>query len=214
MTQRKQAQAAWHFLALSDLTERLETTEHGLSDAEAAARLGEYGPNKLPQKPPAAMWQIVLRQFRSPLIYILALAAVVSVAIGDVKDAGFIAGVLVLNAIIGAYQEWKAEQSSHALRKLLQIRASVHREGDVREVNAEEVVPGDVVWLESGNRVPADIRLLSAHGLEIDESLLTGESLPVLKAPAWVGVESTPVADRLNMSYAGSIVTMNISGIE
>lgn len=204
--QRKQTEAAWHFLALGDLTQRLDATEHGLSEGEAAARLTEYGPNKLPQKPPAALWQIVVRQFRSPLIYILALAAVGSVAIGDVKDAAFIAGVLVLNALIGAYQEWRADQSSHALQQLLQIRAAVHRDGDVRELNAEEVVPGDVVWLESGNRVPADIRLLSAHSLEVDESLLTGESLPVLKNPAWMGVEATPVADRLNMSYAGSIV--------
>ena len=93
----------------------------------------------------------------------------------------------MLNAVIGAYQEWKAEQSSHALKKLLQIRASVHRDGEVRDVSAEAVVPGDVVWLESGNRVPADIRLLSAHGLESDESLLTGESLPVLKDPSLDG---------------------------
>ena len=151
--------------------------------------------------------QLCCAQFRGPLIYILGLAAIVSLAIGDVKDASFIAGVLVLNAMIGAYQEWKAEQSSHALRKLLQIRASVHRDGEVREVKAEEVVPGDIVWLESGNRVPADIRLLTAHGLESDESLLTGESMPVLKDPIWEGADATPMADRLNMTYAGSIVT-------
>lgn len=206
MNRRQPAAAAWHSLGLADVCQQLDASEHGFGEDEANARLGEYGPNKLPQKPPTALWQIVLRQFTSPLIYILALAAVVSVAIGDTKDAAFIAGVLVLNAVIGAYQEWKAEQSSQALRKLLQIRASVHRDGEVREINAEDVVPGDVVWLESGNRVPADIRLLTAHGLEADESLLTGESLPVLKDPAWSGAESTPVADRQNMSYAGSIV--------
>ncbi|HUS38264.1 MAG TPA: HAD-IC family P-type ATPase, partial [Pirellulales bacterium] len=207
MTQRKQPIPVWHSLALADVSKQLDASERGLSEDEANVRLSEYGPNKLPQKPPAALWQIVLRQFTSPLIYILVLAAVVSVAIGDVKDAAFIAGVLVLNAVIGAYQEWKAEQSSHALRKLLQIRASVHRDGEVREINAEDVVPGDIVLLESGNRVPADIRLLSAHGLEVDESLLTGESLPVLKDPAWDGAETIPVADRLNMAYAGAIAT-------
>ncbi len=206
MTDRKQPSAAWHALEMTEVCKYLDASEHGLSDGEAAARLTEYGPNKLPQKPPTRLWAIVLRQFRSPLIYILALAAIVSMAIGDVKDAAFIAGVLALNAVIGAYQEWKAEQSSHALRKLLQIRASVYRDGDVRDVSAEAVVPGDVVWLESGNRVPADIRLLTAHGLESDESLLTGESLPVFKDPAWRDVEATPVADRLNMAYAGSIV--------
>ncbi len=206
MSHRKQVIAAWHSLGLAEISQQLDATETGLSDTAAAARLKEYGPNQLPQRPPTPLWAIVARQFRSPLIYILGLAAVVSVALGDVKDAGFIAGVLVLNAVIGAYQEWKAEQSTHALRKLLQIRASVVRDGEVREITAENVVPGDVVWLESGNRVPADIRLVSAHGLESDESLLTGESLPVLKDPAWVGAEAVPVADRLNMAYAGSIV--------
>lgn len=207
MKKGSQNVAAWHALGIKELLTRLEANEHGLSDAEAASRLTRFGPNHLPQKPPTPLWGIVLRQFRSPLIYILALAAIVSATMGDWKDAGFIAGVLVLNAVIGSYQEWKAEQSSHALKKLLQIRASVHRDGEVREVNAEEVVPGDVVWMESGNRVPADIRLLTAHGLESDESLLTGESLPVQKDPAWMGSESTIVADRLNMTYAGSIVT-------
>lgn len=185
MNPTTQELTAWHAISVDELSKQLAANEHGLSEREAASRLAKYGPNHLPQKPPVPLWLIVLRQFRSPLIYILGVAAVVSAAMGDVKDAGFIAGVLVLNAVIGAYQEWKAEQSSHALKKLLRIRASVHRGGEVREVKAEQVVPGDVVWLESGNRVPADIRLLSTHGLEVDESLLTGESLPVLKDVAW-----------------------------
>lgn len=197
----------WHTVELSTLRGKLNATDHGLSDSEAEARLREFGPNKLPEQPPPALWQIVLRQFYSPLIYILLLAAVVSALIGDLKDAGFIAAVLVLNAVIGSYQEWKAEQSSLALRQLLQIRASVQRDGEVREVPAEQVVPGDVVLLESGNRVPADLRMLSAHGLEVDESLLTGESLPVTKDPTWEGPENAPVGDRANMAFAGSIVT-------
>lgn len=207
MTHRKQKILPWHVMGLVDVSAELDATDMGLSQAGASAKLAEYGPNILPEKPPTAVWAIVIRQFRSPLIYILGLAAAVSVALGDHKDAGFIAGVLILNAVIGAFQEWKAEKSSHALRKLLQIRASVVRDGEVGELSAEEVVPGDVVWLESGNRVPADIRLVSAHGLESDESLLTGESLPVLKDAAWEGTEATPVSDRLNMAYAGSIVT-------
>lgn len=207
MSQQKQLTAAWHTLALADVSQQLNASEHGLSEDEAHVRLNKHGPNTLPHAPPTALWQIILRQFRSPLIYILAIAAIVSLAMGDFKDAGFIAGVLVLNAIIGSWQEWKAEKSSHALRRLLQIRAAVLRDGEVREINAEQVVPGDVVWLESGNRVPADMRLLSAHGLEIDESLLTGESLPVHKDPTWTGEAETVVADRLNMAYAGSVTT-------
>jgi len=205
--ERTQPHLPWHTVELSALHESLNATQNGLTDAEAQARLREYGPNKLPQQPPPALWQIVLRQFYSPLIYILLIAAVVSVFIGDLKDAGFIAAVLVLNAVIGSYQEWKAEQSTLALRKLLQIRAVVQRDGEVRDIAADEVVPGDVVWLESGNRVPADLRLLTAQGLEVDESLLTGESLPVTKDPTWTGPANAPVGDRANMSFAGSIVT-------
>lgn len=206
MTYRKQARAPWHYLALNDLKHQLNAPDNGLSAVEAASRLAEYGPNQLPQQPSVPLYTIVLRQFQSPLIYVLALAAIVSFATGDVKDAAFIAGVLVLNAVIGTYQEWKAEQSSGALRKLLQIRASVRRNGEVCEIGAEELVPGDLVLLESGNRVPADIRLLTAHALELDESLLTGESVPVLKDPAWWGTETTQATDQLNMAYAGSVV--------
>lgn len=204
VTERK---LVWHAADLPTVFQALNASASGLAEGDALARLQKHGPNKLPRRPPPPLWQIILRQFRNPLIYILLLAAAVSMAVGDVKDAGFIVLVLAINAGIGSYQEWRAEQSSHALQKLLQIRASVQRSGEVREINAEEVVPGDVVWLESGNRVPADIRLLMCHGLEVDESLLTGESLPVHKDPSWVGDEPIPLADHLNMVYAGAIVT-------
>lgn len=194
-------------MGLPGLLEQLNAHEKGLTDGEVRSRLAEYGPNRLPEEKPPTWWQIALRQFLSPLIYILVVAAVISLLVGDYKDAAFIAAVLLINAVIGSYQEWRAEKSSHALRKLLQIRASVERNGRILEVPAENVVPGDIVWLESGNRVPADIRLLSAHGLEIDESLLTGESVPVTKDPAWKGTENAPVGDRANMGFAGSIVT-------
>ena len=200
------ANGPWHAQELGSVWCALDSTEQGLTKAEAHARLERCGPNRLPQQPPPAWWQILLRQFQSPLIYILLAAAVVAVVVGDFKDAGFIAAVLAINALIGGYQEWRAEQSTRALQQLLHIRASVVRDGVVREVDAEEIVPGDVVWLESGNRVPADLRLISAHGFEVDESLLTGESLAVTKDAAWTGAESTPVADRLNLAYAASIV--------
>ncbi len=197
----------WHALPMPPLLEQLGATDRGLTAAEAAARLARHGPNTLPSRPPPSPAQITLRQFQSPLIYILLIAAVVSAITGDLKDAGFIAAVLVLNALIGTYQEWKAERSTLALQKLLRIRAAVQRDGEVQVVPAEDVVPADVVWLESGNRVPADLRLLTAHGLETDESLLTGESLPVTKDPGWTGPEDAPVGDRASMAFAGSIVT-------
>ena len=203
----KQGQRAWHALDLKAVYTSLAATDGGLSAPEAARRLAAYGPNTLPEQGATSLWLIVLRQFVNPLIYILVIAAVVCVVIGDVKDAAFIAAVLAINAVIGTYQEWRAEKSSHALKRLLRIRAQVVRDGEVCEVGAEEVVPGDVVWLESGNRVPADLRLLGIQGLEIDESLLTGESLAVQKDAAWSGPETTPVADRRNSAFAGSVVT-------
>ena len=206
MDQQSQQFQAWHALDLPSLEKSLESRPGGLTETEAAERLKTFGANELPHAPRPTWWQIALRQFRSPLIYVLAIAAAVSVAIGEPTDAGFIAAVLGLNALIGGYQEWRAEKSTQALQQLLQIRAAVTRDGEVCEIDAEKIVPGDTVWLESGNRVPADVRLVSAHGLEIDESLLTGESLAVSKDPTWTGDAPTPVGDRRNMTFAGSIV--------
>jgi magnesium-transporting ATPase (P-type) len=196
----------WHSASLDHLFERVAADRHGLSQAEASARLQRYGPNRLPQQEPPGIPRILLRQFNSPLIYILLIAAILSLVIGESTDAGFIFAVLCINAIIGGYQEWRAEQTSQALQKLLHIRATVVRDGQVQEVDAEEVVPGDIVWMESGNRVPADIRLLTTHGLDVDESLLTGESLPVTKDSSWIGEEHVALGDRRNLCHAGSIV--------
>ena len=198
----------WHAIDLNALLTLLNTGGSGLTSEEARLRRNRYGLNRLPRRKPASIRQILLRQFKSPLIFILAIAAAVSLLIhpDNPTDALFILAVLLLNAAIGGFQEYKAERSSQALLRLLQIRASVLRDGEVQEMDAEQVVPGDVVWLESGNRVPADLRLLTAHGLEIDESLLTGESLPVHKDQQWSGDDATPMADQRNMAYAGAIV--------
>jgi len=192
---------------IESVMKTLNSDERGLSNREAAERIQKYGTNTLPQKPPPPFWKTFIYQFRSPLMYILAFAALIAILIREPTDAGFIIIALLLNAIIGGYQEWRAEESAKALQRLLQIKATVQREGEVADINADSVVPGDIVWLESGNRVPADIRLFMASGLEIDESLLTGESLPVLKDKSWEGELYTPIGDTLNMAYAGSIVT-------
>ena len=191
---------------LADVLDALGTATGGLGDAEAALRLQQYGPNTLPRREPPGLFEIVLRQFKSPLIYLLGIAAGVSLVIGEIKDAAFIMGVLLINAVIGTVQEARAEHASQALQQLLRIRAAVRRSQQVLDVDAETLVPGDVVYLESGNRVPADIRLIAAHGLEVDESLLTGESLPVAKDADWSGSAGTPLADRLNMLHAGAMV--------
>ncbi|MCA8988846.1 MAG: HAD-IC family P-type ATPase [Planctomycetaceae bacterium] len=196
----------WHAMDLDLLFEQLKATPYGLSHEEVRGRLEVFGLNRLPEEPPATLWQVALRQFLSPLITILIIAAIVSVMIGKLEDAGFIALVLLLNAGIGTYQERKAEQSSRALKKLLEIRAAVNRNGETIEIPADQLVPGDIVLLESGNRVPADMRLLTVYSLEIDESLLTGESIAVEKSAAWNGDPQAPVGDRANMAWAGSIV--------
>lgn len=197
---------SWHSRGLSQIYDDLDADSDGLSTEGAANRLSERGPNRLPKAKPVTVWQILLRQFKNPLIYILGLAAIVSFAIGEVTDAGFIAAVLLINALVGGIQEWRAERSSQALQQLIRTRATVVRDGETHDIDGEEVVPGDVVLLESGYRVPADIRLVSTHGLEIDESALTGESVPVLKDEDWKGDDRAPLGDRRNMAYAGTVV--------
>jgi len=196
----------WHAMDLKEVAAELAADTKGLSQDEATRRFERFGPNALPHTPPPGLWAIAGRQFKSPLIYVLAIAAAVSLALGEVKDAAFILGVLLINAIIGTIQEGKAEKASQALQKLLRIRATVRRSTQTREIDAEELVPGDLVLLESGGRVPADIRLFSTHGLEVDESLLTGESTSITKDAAWAGSNDAPLADRRNMVHAGSMV--------
>ena len=197
----------WHTLKGNKALEQTKSQKAGLSEQEAKRRLVQYGRNELPRKPSPGIFLIFLRQFQSPLIYILAIAAVVSLLIGEKVDAIFITAVLFINAIVGFIQEWRAEKSNEALEKLLKIKASVLREGIPQEIDAEELVPGDIVWLESGVRVPGDIRLLTSHGLEIDESALTGESLPVVKDHNWIGQSGDVTADLKNMGHAGTTVS-------
>jgi len=193
-------------MQVPDVLVLLDAHRDGLDTNVARARMEKFGPNAMPRRPPPTLAAIALRQFRSPLIYLLGAAALISALLQEYKDAAFIAAVLVINAIIGTVQETRAEQASRALQQLLRIRGTVRRDGEVQEIDAEAIVPGDIVFLESGNRVPADIRLLATQGLEVDESLLTGESLPVIKHAERVGEHDTPQADRQNMVYAGAMI--------
>ncbi|MBA2664730.1 MAG: HAD-IC family P-type ATPase [Bradymonadaceae bacterium] len=204
--QVRETQEAWETLAAEQALDVLGTTHRGLGGEEARQRLARYGKNELPASEPPPFWLIFARQFKSPLIYVLAIAAIISFAIGEVVDAGFIAGVLLINALIGGVMEWRAERGVRALQTMLRAQATVERDGRARVIEAEELVPGDIVWLESGLRVPADLRLIQTTGLNVDESLLTGESVGVVKDAAWVAKMASPAADRRNMALAGSIV--------
>jgi magnesium-transporting ATPase (P-type) len=198
---------AWHSLPIEEVRSRLGCGPAGLDTAEAARRLALHGPNVLPREPPPSPWWIAARQLSSPLMLVLLVAAAASLAIGDVQDAVLIAIVVAIDAGLGGWQQLKAERSSRALDRLLETRATVSRDGTVCDLPADRIVPGDLVWLESGDRVPADARIVTAHGLEVDESLLTGESLPVTKDAGWRGDPAAPLADRLDMVFAGTIVT-------
>ncbi len=189
-----------------DVFRQVESKAEGLSRSEAVRRLEIWGANQLPEPKETNLLTVVLRQFLSPLIYLLVVAAGISVLIGDWKDSLFILGVLLINAVVGAYQEWKAERSSRALRSYLSSKAVVVRGGCLQEVDSKELVPGDVIQIESGLRIPADIRLFSDHQLQIDESLLTGESEAVIKDSEWQASPKASLGDQLNMAYAGSVV--------
>lgn len=196
----------WHTLQRETVLQRLQVTQDGLSDQQVTERQQEYGRNVLPVKPPPTLVELFLHQFFSPLIYILLAAGLVSLLLGDFKDAIFIFVVVLLNAGIGTYQEWKAEKSAAALQSLLKIHARVRRNGIEQQIVAEELVPGDLVLLESGNRIPADLRLLQVNNLTIDESFLTGESVAVAKQTEPLTAE-LPLGERVNLAFAGSTVT-------
>ena len=184
----------------------LESSLHGLTHSEAVARFEQYGRNTLPQARMPGVATVFLRQFASPLIYVLVAAALLSLMIKEWSDAGFISAVLFINAVIGTIQEYSAQRAAAALQELVSMHCRVLREGDTYEINAEELVPGDIVLLESGDKVPADLRLLVSHDLEVDESLLTGESLPVPKDCNTVLAADIALGDRVNMLYTGTLV--------
>jgi magnesium-transporting ATPase (P-type) len=197
---------AWHSLDADAVLAAVAASPEGLTQAEARRRLAQHGRNVLPSRPPPGWFAVGLRQLKSPLIYVLLAAAVAALALGDLTDAAFIGVVLLVNSALGGWQEWQAEQQSHGLQKLLRIRATVLRDGSAIEVDADELVPGDIVAIESGQRIPADLRLLDDHGLEAEEALLTGESVPVPKAAHWRGAPEAALGDRANMLFAGSAV--------
>ena len=199
------APISWHSATPEQVFEYLQSRPAGLTSDESGKRLLEVGPNALPAPHPPGIVAILLHQFLSPLIYILLVAGAVSLLIGEISDAVFIFAVIMLNAVLGGVQEWKAERSAVALQKLLKIESRVRRDDHEQVVQAEELVPGDVVFLESGSRVPADLRLVTGQGLRIDESLLTGESAAVLKQTRGVA-EDSPLGDRTCMAYGGTTV--------
>ena len=198
----------WHSLNIDETLRYLATPiDTGLSTEEAKHRLEKYGENKLEEAPPTSFWQLLWEQFNNFVVVLLIVAALLSALLGDWVEAAAIMAIVVLNAILGIVQEKRAEQALNALRKLAAPEANVLRNGHRISLPASELVPGDIVFLEAGNYIPADVRLLEAVNLKIDESALTGESVPVQKIADIRLSQDIPLGDRKNTAFMGTIVT-------
>ena len=203
---KPQTRTPWHALSAEEALRQQRSNPRGLSEEEAAARRERFGLNLLPRAKRPGLAAILIRQFANPLVLLLIAAAIVSLAIGELEDALFIAVVLVFNAGVGAAQELGAESSAAALDRYLESQVRVLRPDGAVEQAASRLVPGDLVELESGDAVPADLRLLASQRLSIDESLLSGESLPVVKEADCQLDEQALLTDRRNLAFAGSAV--------
>ena len=203
----ERARPDWHALDTRDVLARFATPPGGLDPDEVRRRLGIYGPNALYRAEQTEVWRIAAHQFTGALTYVLIAALAISLAIGHWEDAVVIGIVLLVNAVIGFFQEYRAENAIAALMGLMSPRATVRRGGERADVPSAELVPGDLVLLESGALVPADLRLVEQSALEMDEALLTGESVPVAKLAEVIASDGAlPVAERRNMAFMGTTV--------
>ena len=197
----------FHLVAISEIQRLFTTSEHGLPSAEIEERQKQYGKNELIEKKRVSVLVLLLRQFKDVMVIILLLAAVISLAVGDFKDAIVILIIVLLNAIIGFVQEYRAEKALEALKKMSSLTATVRRGGTIVQLAASELVPGDMLLLEAGMSVPADIRLTETYSLQVDEASLTGESTAVEKNTAGIILENAMIGDRFNMVYKTTSVT-------
>ncbi|MDD5153998.1 MAG: HAD-IC family P-type ATPase, partial [Desulfovibrionales bacterium] len=197
----------WHQKKTGEVIEDLGSSLKGLSPDEAEKRLREYGPNELKEKKKKTPFMMLLDQFKDFMILVLMAAAVISGIIGEPSDTIAIVVIVILNAILGFTQEYRAEKAMAALKKMAAPTATVIRNGTPENIPASRLVPGDVVLLEAGKVVPADLRLTEAAQLKVDEAALTGESVPVEKHTKALHDELLPIGDRKNMAYKGTFVT-------
>jgi magnesium-transporting ATPase (P-type) len=197
---------SWHAMSAAEVVAAQDSDPLGLTDSEAADRLARFGPNRLPQTKRRGAVARFFSQFHDVLIYVLLGAALITALLQHWVDAQVILAVVLINAIIGFLQEGKAEKALDAIREMLAPKATVMRSGNRKSVAGGDLVPGDLVVLEAGERVPADVRLIEARNLKIEEAVLTGESVPVEKGIAPVG-ETVPMGDRTSMGFSGTLVT-------
>lgn len=197
----------WYKLTDEQVTAKLQTASSGLTVAEAESRRQQWGPNELEQGKKKSPWTVLLHQFKDLMILILLVAAVISGLLGDMADTIVILIIVLINALIGFMQEWRAEKSMAALRKMAITHTHVWRNGELQQLSATDLVPGDLVMLEAGNMVPADMRITESAGLRIEEAALTGESVPVDKISQQLEDDDLPLAEQYNMAFKGTFVT-------
>jgi Ca2+-transporting ATPase len=207
MTHEASKQQEWHALKAEEVLHHLEVHDRGLSSEEAGRRLEHYGPNQLREAPRPGFLAMLWGQLNNFVVILLIVASVISALLGDYIEAVAIIAIVVLNAVLGIVQEQRAEQALAALKKLAAPDAQVVRDGVRRAIPAYRLVPGDIVFLEAGNFVPADLRLLEAVNLRVEEASLTGESLPVQKNAATVLEKNVPLGDRKNTAFMGTLVS-------
>jgi Ca2+-transporting ATPase len=198
---------AWHALTAEDVLRNLEVHEHGLRTEQAAERLDQYGPNQLQEAPRPTFWHMLWEQLNNFVVILLIVASIISGLLGDYVEAAAIMAIVVLNAVLGIVQEQRAEEALAALKRLAAPDAQVLRDGRRQSIPARDLVPGDIVFLEAGNYIPADVRLLEAVNLRIEEASLTGESLPVQKNAASILEKHVPLGDRKNTAFMGTLVS-------
>ncbi len=198
---------SWYSHDTSSVFSILDSAEHGLSETEAKKRLNSFGPNKLSDAPVDGALKIFIKQFQSPLIYILLLSSLIVFFLGERADAYIILLVLIANAFIGFFQEGKAQNTLAALKNFTKTDAVVIRDSRETVVSDEEIVPGDIIILREGDKLSADVRIVESTNLKVDESALTGESVPVFKNTLVISQKNVPVADQHNMAFKGTFVS-------
>ena len=198
----------WYAKSLDEIEAELSTDlKHGLTSAEVEKRRAKYGPNELIERGLKSPWKILLEQLTEIMVVILIISAVISIFLHEVTDAIVILIIVVLNALLGFTQEYRAERAMAALKKMAAPKVKVHRDGHLIEISSRELVPGDVIQLDAGDAVPADCRLIEAINLRVQEAVLTGESEPVEKNTQVIQGENIPVGDRRNMVFMGTVTT-------
>jgi len=195
----------WYFMNIEDVIKILNTTQNGITSEEAISRLKKNGYNELPKKKQDSFFMILMKQLLDPIVILLIMTVIFSFIIGEIVDAIAIIFIILIDLLMGAFQEWKAEKNAHSLQNLMKDKIKVVRDEQQLEIDSRELVVGDIVLLESGDKIGADLRIIESNNLQIDESVLTGESINIYKN-SYTLTEEVTLSQRKNMAYAGTVV--------